>query len=465
MASQNINRRKFVKLSGAGLAATAATPYFFSTPKTLADESKSKNDRLRLALIGAGGMGMGNMRVARHWGDLVAVADVDSRHAERANREFSDGKADVYTDYRHILERDDIDALHIGTPDHWHAKQLIEAVHAGFDVYCEKPLTHNIEEGELICQAVKDTGRIVQVGTQQRSTFHLFVKAIALVAAGRIGKIKHIQAAIGGGFASPSIPVTEVPRELDWDRWLGPAEMVDYRFARIAKQDGNKENPEYTNYTNGHYDFRWWYDYSAGKLTDWGAHHVDISMWALAAGGQATDPVSMDGSVTHPVPFENGYPTINDQYNTPTKFDINVQLAGDVELRIRSDSENGILLTGDKGRIFVNRGKLTGKPVEDLKDNPLPEDAIQQVYRGMPVEHNERKAHWANFFHCCRERVQPISDVQSHVQALNICHLTAIFARLGRPIQWDSATQQVVGDDAANALLGREYRKGYEIEG
>ncbi|MEM8945948.1 MAG: Gfo/Idh/MocA family oxidoreductase [Planctomycetota bacterium] len=447
-------RREFVK-STASFAAASAVPYFFSTPKTFADETQAKNDRLKVGLIGAGGMGVGNMNAAKEMCDVVAIADADSGRAAGANKKLSQGKADVYADYREILQRDDLDALHIATPDHWHTKPLVEALLAGHDVYCEKPMTLTIDEGKLIRKVVKDTGRIVQVGTQQRSQFDLFVKAIAIVAEGRVGKIKHINASIGGAPASPVIPVAEVPKELDWDRWLGPAPLVEYRALRREKGRPN---------SNCHYEFRWWYEYSGGKLTDWGAHHVDIGVWALQVNGNSGIPISVGGEATHPVPFKDGMPTANDQYNTATKFKMTALFADDVEMTIRHDRGNGVTIEGDKGRIFVNRGKLTGKPVEDLKDNPLPEDAISKVYKSLPTEFNERKAHWSNFFHCVKTRQEPISDVHSHMEALNVCHLAGISARLGRTIQWDGAAEQITGDEQANDMLARPYRKGYEIE-
>jgi hypothetical protein len=131
---------------------------------------------------------------------------------------------------------------------------------------------------------------------------------------------------------------------------------------------------------------------------------------------------------------------------------------------IRNDTDNGILIEGDRGRIFVNRGKLIGKPVEDLADNPLPEDAISKVYKGLPMERNERSAHWANFLHCVRERKEPISDVHTHMQMLNVCHLAGISARLGRNLKWNDSTEQIVDDAEANGFLARPYRSGYEIE-
>ncbi len=457
MSDNTMHRRDLLKTAAAAGGALAV-PYFFSTPRSYGDELKM--DKMNIGLIGAGGMGMGNLNSAKQWLNLVAVADPDARRRNKANQTFGGGKAGMYTDYRGILDRSDIDIVHIATPDHWHAKPLIEAMYAGKDVYCEKPLTLTIDEGKLIRQVQKETGRIVQVGTQQRSQFNLFVKAMALVAEGRVGKIKQIEARIDGAPSSPALPSAEPPAELDWDRWLGPAPKVDYRSLQTDERKKKGRRPQ----TNGHYEFRWWYEYSGGKLTDWGAHHVDIANWALKLNGQTEGPLSIDGTAKHPVEFKDGEPVQKDRYNTANSFKFTLKYPGDTEVIIRNDGGNGVLITGDKGRIFVNRGKLTGKPVEELKENPLPEDAIRKVYKGLPMLYSGRRGHWANFLHCVREKKEPISDVNSHMEMLNLCHLAGISARLGRGFEWDAKAEQVVGDEQANSMLARPYRKGYEIE-
>lgn len=454
MSPLNRSRRKFLKTS-AGVAAASSVPYFLSSPRSMADEPTSKNDRIPVGLIGAGGMGMGNMNSAKKWIDVVAIADVDAGRLDSANQKLSGGKAAVFEDYRSVLDRDDISVVHIATPDHWHTKPLIEAMYAGKDVYCEKPLTLTIDEGKLIRQVQKETGRIVQVGTQQRSTFNLFVKAMAIVNEGRLGKITRVQAAIGGAPTSDSIPVAQVPDGFNWDRWLGPVPFTDFRLAA-----GGKGRPQ----TNGHYEFRWWYEYSGGKLTDWGAHHVDICTWALHLNGQTNGPLSVGGTSKHPVEFVDGKPMANDRYNTATAFNFEVKFPGGTEMIIRNDTDNGCLIEGEKGRIFVSRGKLAGAPVEELVDNPLPEDAIAKVYKNLPMIGNERSAHWACFLECTKSRQEPISDVHSHMKMLNVCHLAGISARLGRTVNWNDKTEQITGDDQANSMLKREYRKGYEIE-
>lgn len=455
MNNEHPGRRTFIKHTLA-FGAAASVPYYLATSPVLGQELTA--DKNSIGVIGCGGMGMGNIRAAQDWLNVVAVSDVDSQHADQMNQTFADGKAESHEDYRAILDRDDIKLVMIATPDHWHAKPLIEAMLAGKDVYCEKPLTLTIDEGKKIREVQRETGRIVQVGTQQRSTSHLFLKALALVQEGRLGKIHHVQAAIGGSPVSPPIPVANAPATLNWDRWLGPAPLVDYRVAPVP--EGAQGRPK----TNCHYEFRWWYAYSGGKLTDWGAHHVDICNWALKLNGQEGGPVSIDGVAEHPVGFRDGYPLESDRYNTARKFKFKVTYKSGAELTIRSDTDNGVLIEGDKGRIFVNRNRLVGKPVEDLVDAPLPEDAISRVYREMPIEGNERRAHWANFLHCVRERIDPISDVHTHMQMLNVCHLAGISARIGRGLRWDDAAEQIVGDEQANRMLARPYRGGYEIE-
>jgi predicted dehydrogenase len=459
--ARGTSRRGFLGSCGTAIA----VPYFFSRARTLADETRSPSDRFSIGLIGAGGMGVFNLETAAKWIDVIAVADVDAGRAEAAAAKLSGGKAAVYDDYRRILERKDIDVLHIATPDHWHAKILVEALLAGKDVYCEKPLTLTIDEGKLIRRVQKETGRIVQVGTQQRSTFPLFVTAMALVAEGRLGRINRVQASIGNAPTSPSIPVVSVPKELDWDRWLGPAPAAEYRFLPATPVMGKDGKPAPAQpHTNGHYEFRWWYEYSGGKLTDWGAHHVDIASWALQLNGQTAGPTSIGGLARHPVDFKDGMPVQRDRYNTATEFHFTVNFPGGTTMIIRHDADNGVLIEGDKGRLFVNRRKLAGGVVDALKDDPLPEAAVARVYKNLPMEDNERKAHWACFLHCVKSRAEPISDVHSHMKMLNICHLAGISARLGRHLEWDDAAEQITGDDAAAAMMARPSRKGYEIE-
>lgn len=453
--TEQSSRRRFMAQTAA-LTAAATMPYMFTTPRSVADEKKTG---LRFALIGVGGNGTRTAPVGKKFAELVALCDVDAGHLDAGNRLLCDGKADLYADYRDLLARDDIDVVQISTPDHWHTKILVEAMRAGKDAYCEKPLTLTIDEGKLIRKVQQETGRVVQVGTQQRSSFDRFNKALAVLADGRIGKLKKITVGIDAGGWSPEIPVADVPEGLDWDRWLGPTPEMPFRYLAAPKKGPGK------GFTNGHTHFRWWYEHSGGKLTDWGAHHIDIAMLGIAAAGQNNDPVSVGGTSQHDVAFNKGMPVQTNRYNTARAFNLNIEFAnGDVTMNVRHDVDNGILFEGEAGRFFVNRGKIVGRPIEELEANPLPEDAIAKIYRNLPMVGNDRDAHWANFVYSIENRTLPISDVHSHMKMLNVCHLAGISCRLDRTIHWNPTKETIVGDELAASMMARPYRKGYEIE-
>ncbi len=458
MTSHSLTRRDLLKSSlafaGAGLVLDRSQR---------AHGFVAANDRPRVGAIGTGSRWCqkatgvngphGSAPAFRKYGDYVAVCDADSSRRELASgivKSWTGRQPTIHTDYRAILDNKQIDIVHISTPDHWHAKIAIEAMKAGKDVYCEKPMTLTIEEGRQICETCRQTGRIVQVGTQQRSG-KPFIQAIAMIRDGRIGKLKKATCHIGGAPTSPEIPQATAPSHLDWNLWLGPVPMTDFRYLA-----GN--NGETKSWSRCHYEFRWWYEYSGGKLTDWGAHHVDIATWGLDK--TTTGPVSVDPvMVKHPVPFENGLPTDPSRYNTATAFLIKALFADGQEIEIRHDGRNGILFEGTKGRIFVNRGSISGKPVDELKSNPLPSGALQEAYKNRSLTN-----HFRNFFEAAVARKEPISDVFSHHRGLTTCHLAGIAARLGRKIGWDPKAEKIVGDPQAQAMVGREVRKGFETQ-
>lgn len=452
-ASRQSSRRSF--LQGMAAASSAA---IFAPSMSRAFGYQSPNERPVFATIGLRNQGWSITSKSFEYADFAALADVDSNvlgvNVERTEK-AQKKKPDAYKDYRAILDRKDIDAVMIATPDHWHTKIAVEAMYAGKDVYCEKPLTLTIAEGKLIEKVVKETGRVFQVGTMQRTeSDQLFLQAIALVKDGRIGTVQRVTCGINGMEASPVIPVAAVPEGLDWEFWLGPAPKVDYRALPELREGYGGGVPLFS---NAHYSFRNWHEYSGGKLTDWGAHHVDIACWALGAsdtGPSKITPVEFK----LPVEYKDGNPVVDDQYNAATSFRIKVDMPNNVEMIITSEGDNGILFEGTEGRLFVNRGKISGKPVEDLKDKPLPEGAIEAIYGG-PVSAN----HTANFTDAMKSRKQPISDVWSHNRMLEICHLSNIAMRLNRPLNWDAVKREIVGDAQANSFLTRETRKGYEI--
>jgi predicted dehydrogenase len=435
--------------STGAVAAGLAVPYFLSSSSQAAD---AKHDRPLVGCIGTGDRWHAVGPEAMKFGDVVAVCDVDRKHVEfgqeRVNQ-IQKHKPDMYEDYRQLLDRKDIEIVTVVTPDHWHVKCAIAALKAGKDVYCEKPLTLTIDEGKKISKVLKETNRVFQVGTQQRSEMgNRFIDAVALVRDGRLGKMEKVTCVIGEAPTSAKLPKVAVPSELNWDMWLGQAPMTDY-ISGPKPQNGYPQS-------RTHYEFRWWYEYSGGKMTDWGAHHVDIAHWAL--GADSTSPTSIEGKAEFPVPYKNGNPTESDRYNVAHKFEITCKFADGVILEILSSGENGITFRGDKGEIFVSRGALRGKAVDELKDKPLPADAITKLYKG-----KKPGSHMGNFFECFKDRTQPISDVYSHHRAMTTLHLANISIRLGRKLQWDPVKEEIVGDSEANGMLSRVQRKGYEI--
>ncbi|MDP1560027.1 MAG: Gfo/Idh/MocA family oxidoreductase [Pirellulaceae bacterium] len=440
-AKKSLSRRHFLQQSS---IATAATVIPYHAWNSTAFANSSKNDRPRIGCIGTGSMGTGDAQDHANFGDILAVCDVDQNHADRAknHEQIGKGKADVYSDYRKVLERNDIDVVSIVTPDHWHVKIALEALAAGKHVFCQKPLSLTLEENQLIraaCQKYSD--RVFLIGTQQRSDRDRFLRAVNMVQKGLLGDIKKVTVGIDGSPTGGPFPVAEVPGNLDWNLWQGPAPAHEYRERRC------------------HYEFRWWYEYSGGKFTDWGAHHVDIAQWALNENGPGQGPISIDGTDSkHPVDYKDGYATVLDSYNTSHDFAVSCKFASGTEMVITSRGDNGILFEGSKGRLFVNRGKITGTPIQEKwDDGQFGDEEVVQLYKGKPFE-----GHKANFYRSIREGGLPVSDVFSHVQIMNTCHLAAIAARLGRKIQWDPQKEQIVGDPQAAAFFAREPRAGFE---
>jgi predicted dehydrogenase len=437
------SRRDFLKNSAVFAGVSATMPVFEWSPKAFANQEA--NSRPRIGCIGVGSMGSGDAQGHAGFGDILAVCDVDAPRAEQArnNDKIGKGKADAYTDYRKVLERNDIDVVSVVTPDHWHVKIAIEALQAGKHVFCQKPLTLTLEENQLIraaCRKFKD--KTFFVGTQQRSDKDRFLRAINLVQKGLLGDIQKITVGINGGDKGGPFMKSEPPAGLDWDFWLGQAPKVDYIKERC------------------HYQFRWWYEYSGGKFTDWGAHHVDIATWAIGMDKEGMGPIEIDGTdAKHPCEYKDGYATQDDYYNTAHDYAVKCKYENGIEMIVTSRGDNGILFEGTKGRIFVNRGKITGQPIDEKWDEGKfgPEDLVA-LYKGKPFE-----GHKNNFFRCIAEGGLPVSDVFTHTQAMATCHLSAIAGRFNRVIKWDPKAEKIVGDDQAAKLFAREQRKGYEI--
>jgi predicted dehydrogenase len=456
-------RRDFFKQTA--VAGAAMSIPFVWTGSTALAQGRWRRGQRKLAAIGVGGsrgaysQGTSVAMRASQLANMIAVCDVDQVHMDEFNAKF-DKKLNLHADYRQLLEQEKPDVVTIGTPDHWHVPIAIAALRAGCDVYCEKPLTLTIEEGFRIRDAVKESGKVFQVGTQQRSEFRgLFLQAMSIVKSGRLGKNVKADIAIGGGTVGGPFPNIDVPSGLDWDMWVGPADKADYSPERRK-------------------EFRWYYDYSGGKMTDWGAHHIDIAQLALGHENSGPVQVSLVGPTkfTPLVPdkfdwhaYLAGDAKLPNGFHTATKFSVQLKYADGSTITVHDQyvSEdgktrfpNGILFTGDDGRIFVNRERITGKPVEQMTkaERIAMYQAIIPLYKDRwPGDH------MGNFFECVADRGEPISDVASHVRTMTCCHLANIALMLGRDLKWDPQNERFDGDAEAQALTSRHRRDHYSL--
>ncbi len=429
------SRRGF--LAAAAASAGAWLVYGDPFPNPAPDKPRRKVERLGIGAIGLRYQGSVIAHKAAMFGDIVAVCDVDKHVRDPVKAAFGSTPRE-FEDYRDLLARNDVDIVTIGTPDHWHTKMVIDACRAGKHVYCEKPLTLTIDEGKLLCDVVRETGRVVQVGSWQRSD-QRFRQAVEMVRQGRLGRLQKVDVVLGKNAVGGPFEARKIPPNLNWDLWQGQTPDVPYLAER------------------SHYTFRWWYEYSGGQMTDWGAHHLDIAQWAIDS-----LPVEIDGQASFPV-IQNGY-------NVAIDFGATFRYANGVEMTVSDTGRNGIMFTGDRGRIFVNRGSLEGRPVEELASQPLPRENWN-AYNFDNLDRPQRAGkleaiinHMGNFFDCVQstERRQPVSDVESQHRSVSTCHLGNIAMRLGRKLQWDPQAEVFVGDEEANRWLKREQRSGYE---
>jgi predicted dehydrogenase len=449
MTQGTFSRRGFIDRSTAALIATGVPAWF--AREVVADELETKaaearkkvgpNDEIVLGLIGCGGQGTYVTKVAtKQKGVRIgAVCDVDAGRVEKTTDDLvkevakNGGKLkpeDVakYHDFRELVQNKDLNAVVVGTVDHWHALTSIAAMRSGLDVYCEKPLALTIAEGQAMVKAARKYDRIFQTGNMQRSDAR-YRLACELVRNGRIGRVHTVEARIGENPTGGPFPVAQVPKELDWDFWKGPTPDVPYIKEKC------------------HYEFRWWYEYSGGKLTDWGAHHNDIAQWGL--GKDDTGPVAVTA-------VGSELPKDPNSYNCHHHFTVTYEYADGTRLVTTSEGENGNRFIGENGWIFVNRSRIEASDPKLLSD-PLPADAIK-LYNS--------PNHMANFLDGVRTRKRPICDVAIGHSSAIVCHIGVIALRLGRPLRWDPKAELFTGPDAdkANAWIAREYRSPWKLE-
>jgi len=463
MSYGNFSRRGFLARSMAGLTLGAGLPAWFATELVAEQEAEkakkgrpiAANDRIAFGAIGTGtnfhrrgnrplrgerGIDIMRDAMGQPGVEVIAVCDVD-QHAREYARDVARGRSDrnvrMYEDFRELLANPEIQAVTIGTPDHWHAMIAIAALRAGKDVYCEKPQTLWVDEGKAIVNAVRQTNRKFQTGSQQRSDRN-FRLACELVRNGRIGRIERIETRIGDNPRGGPFEVRPVPAGLNWDFWLGQTPRVDYIPERC------------------HYEFRWWYEYSGGKMTDWGAHHNDIAQWGLGmdnSGPVAVETVRADPMATDPR-----------SYNCPPHFVVQYTYANGSNggngtvLRCMSDGRNGIQFYGEDGKwIFVTRGAIRASDPQLLSE-PLPQSAVR-----LEVSTN----HMANFLHAVRDRSrQPICNAEVGHRSVTVCHLGNIAMRSGLRLHWNPQEQVFVSEHAeeGNRWLRREIREPWAAE-
>jgi myo-inositol 2-dehydrogenase / D-chiro-inositol 1-dehydrogenase len=437
-----VSRRDCFK---AALAASCVGLPRWFTEETLAnaaqDETKSPNDRPGVLLVGCGGMGTHDATLAARIGNIVAVCDVDESHRDKVGDQLkAEGR---YSDFRKAMEHKGVDVVINGTPDHWHTLVNIHALRSGKDVYSEKPLTLTIAEGQKLVEVARQTQRILQTGSQQRSDAR-FRLACELVRNGRLGKLTSVETIIPSGLHGGPFKTSPVPAELDWDFWQGQTPFVDYVKERC------------------HFSFRYWYDYSGGTMTDWGAHHNDIALWGL--GLERSGPVTAEGKpLVDPIPGG---------FTAPSEYDVHYTYANGVTHHCHStplngptgattqrrpmpgERGNGVVFTGSDGWIFVTRGKIEASDPALLKQE-LPAGA-ERLYAS--------NNHMQNFFECVKSRKPAICEPEIGHRSVSVCHLGVIAIRLGRKLQWDPEKEQFTNDAEANKMVSREMRKPWSLD-
>jgi len=446
MNTTYISRREFLRRgrnATIGVGIGLALPNLFLN-RTKAATGENPSEMVRIGAIGCGGQGNSNIGAVMK--NVVALCDVDSKHlaATQARVEKANGsKVAVFGDYRKMLESKDIDAVLVSTPDHWHALASADAMVAGKDVYCEKPLTLTIHEGQVLVKLARKYNRVFQTGSQQRSDSK-FLKACEYIRNGRIGKVKRVLVGLPGvnyvetlqrGNKPLTVPDSEPPPELNYDLWLGPAPYRPYNVNRV------------------HYLFRFFWDYSGGQMTNWGAHHLDITQWAL--GMDESGPVEIEGTARW---------NAEKLYETPQTFHITYRYANGTVVECNSGEgkyKMGCTFEGEKGTIYVNRGALTFDP-ESIEEDPLKENDVR-LYPAYKDISRSRSPHHANWLDCIKTRKPPICDVAIGHRSATVCHLGSISLRAGKKFKWDPAREEVVGDPEVAKWVSKPYRAPWKL--
>jgi predicted dehydrogenase len=458
----NKSRRKFLKKAGLTSAALAGFPAI--VPSTVFGKDAPSN-KINIAQIGCGRIARSHdlpdtMRydVAR----VVAACDVDARRVRECKELIENWYAEnkgkqnyvdvkTYLDYREMLEDKEIDAVIISTPDHWHAQPAIEAALAGKDIYLQKPTSLTIEEGRAMSNIIHQTGRVFQIGSQQRSAnpWPQFKQACELVRNGRIGEVHTIKIGLPGDPAGEEEPLMEIPENLDYNMWLGSTPHVYYTEKRVHPQDG--------------YSRPGWLrceQFGAGMITGWGAHHLDIAHWGM--GTEYTGPVEVEATAEFP---KDGL------WNVHGPFKVEAKYANGVQMLVSGDYPNGVRFEGDEGWIFVSRGNVgvtaSDPTAADAKNSPFQasDPKILQSEIGPDEIHlYHSKDQHGNWLDCIKSREETVAPVEVAHRSTSACVVSHIAMKLPRKLYWDPVNERFKNDDEANDMLSRHQRYPYGYE-
>jgi predicted dehydrogenase len=429
------SRRAFLKQAAAG-AALVGAPLVIPSSALGADGAVAPSNKITLGCIGVGGQGTGNMRsfLGINEARVVAVCDTYEDRRKRAkglvDKEHGDDGCAMFGDFRELLARNDVDAVMIATQDHWHAVIALAAVAAGKDMYLEKPLGVAVKECQAIREAVRRSGRIVQIGTQQRSSRN-FRHACELARNGYMGKPHTVQVAPEGPNYKPSykgpMAPQPVPAGFDWDMWLGPAPRKPYNPGRVAWPD--------------------WYliwDYCTGFIVNWGVHHLDIANWGCPDIGRV--PFEVEAKVKH---RDEGFTDNSESWMATFTYQNGLKM-------IYSDhfqQKLGIRFIGERGWVHVDRAGIWADPESLLKVTIKPDE----------LHLHESNSHHGNFIQSVKARKDPVSDVDAGHIASYLGMVADIGGRLQRKLKWDPKAEQFIGDDEANRMLGRPMRAPWHL--
>lgn len=423
-------RRKFLRTT----TVAATSPLLLPSSVLGDDEKVAPSERVTMGFIGVGGQGSGNLStfLSDPRVQVVAICDVDKSHLAKGLAMAKLPPEAGYRDWRKLIAREDIDAVMIATPDHWHAIITVAAARSGKDIYCEKPLAASIGEGRYVSDVIKETQRVLQCGTWRRSSIHTRM-GCEWVQNGYIGKLEQIEVGVPGTFGirgdfKGSEPATEPPSDLDYRMWQGPSKPMPYREGTV------------------HFNFRWVQQYAPGYITDWGAHFLDVAQWGN--GSDDTAPIAVSASDVK----ARG----SSYYDAPEQFRIDYRYANGVQMSMISTNDQekwGTKFIGSEGWVFSENTKLVTEP-KSLRTVKL-KDGDVRLY--------DSPHHHKNFIDCVLTRkLETAATAEAAHRAATCCHMAAISATLKRPLKFDPAAE-TFDDPAANAYLMPPMHGGWKL--